>query len=285
MSFILLTVLCPLSFVIGIGASAIGVTAWMMLVPIMFVLFGFDLYLTIFISLLIDSCNALIMTVFAGQNNQLNMKAGLKLSVFAVAFVAVGIYLGTTFIPQNKELFKAPTIFINFLYGLGFIRRGFKMGRQESEIPTPATLPAADSQPASGTRKKFMRAASIYPAVILVGFQSGLIGIGGGMMYSIFLMLCLSFPTLLATGTAMLITLITTMVAATGIYYQIPAAIGLNQWHVIMVLAMALFSSIGTILGARIAYSLSLKKLNYLIASVIILAALIAMIQNMIIGS
>jgi hypothetical protein len=46
MSLLLLLAVIPLSFVIGTGASAIGVTAWMLLVPILFIVFGFDLYLT-----------------------------------------------------------------------------------------------------------------------------------------------------------------------------------------------------------------------------------------------
>ena len=75
-----MTIFIPLSFLIGIGASAIGVTAWMMLVPILFVLFGFDLYLTIFISLLVDCGNALIMLIIAGQNGKLSLKTGLGLS-------------------------------------------------------------------------------------------------------------------------------------------------------------------------------------------------------------
>ncbi len=284
MSFILLTVLAPLSFVIGIGASAIGVTAWMMLVPIMFVFFGIDLYLTLFISLLIDCGNALIMTVFANQNKQMSLKLGLMLSFFASIFVVVGIYVGTTFIPENKNLFKAPTIFMNFLFGLGFIRRGYKQGKLAAG-DSPAEGDPLKSVSVAGDRKPFMRTLFIYPAVFLVGFQSGLFGIGGGMLYSIFLMLFLVFPTLKATGTAMLITLVTTMIAATGIFFQIPIESGIGRQEVILILTMVLFSMVGTILGARIAYSLSLKKLNYLIATVIISASLIAFVQSLLINS
>ena len=174
---------------------------------------------------------------------------------------------------------------MNLLYGLGFIRRGYKVGKSPAGN-NPEEKPAfsADLVTKAKDWKQILRRVSILPAVMLVGFQSGLFGIGGGMMYSIFLMLCLSFPTLKATGTAMVITFSTTIIAALGIYYQIPANAGFDRRTLILLLMMIFCSMSGTILGARVAYSLSLRRLNYLIASVIILASLIALIQNLIIS-
>ena len=285
MSLFLLVVLVPLAFVIGIGASAIGVTAWFLMVPVLFVLFGFDLYLTLFISLSIDCGNALIMTVIAGQNQQLDLKQGLRLSLFASAVVILGVYLGTMFIPENKELFKSPSAFATFLFGLGFVRRGSKQGRLEADSHASVKDPVVSVLPVSGGHKWFSRATLLFPGVFSTGLQSGLFGIGGGMMYSIFLMFCRAYPTLKATGTAMLISLISTLIAGTGIFFQIPAAHNIDRQKIILILLLVLFSMIGTISGARIAYSLSLRKLNYLIASVIIFAASLAIIQGLIIGS
>lgn len=275
MSILLFSVLIPLCLVIGIGASAIGVTAWMILVPVLFVLFGFNIYVTLFTSLVVDCGNALIMTVYAHQNNQLDLKTGLKLTLVSSVIVLLGIYLGTAFIPENENMFKAPAVLVNIFFGLVFIRRGYKLGKQEEM----GSLPIRE-RPSSFT----LRAGLVYAAVIYVGFQTGLLGIGGGMMYAMSLMFFLSFSPLMATGTAMLISMLTTIIAATGIFFQIPIENCINRQGFILILTMVFFSMIGTILGARIAYSLSMKKLNYLIAGVIILAAVISFAQNLIVG-
>jgi uncharacterized protein len=283
MSVLLLIVVVLLSFVIGIGASAIGMTAWMLLVPILFVVFGFDLYLTLFISLLVDCGNALIMTIIAGQHRQLDIRMALKLSLIAAVAVSLGVALGTTFIPEHQGLFESPAVFVNMLFGLGFLRRGYRQGKSTAG-PSSADASAGVS-PVHHRPRPFLRAGFIFPAAFLVGLQSGLFGIGGGMLYSIFLLLCCAYSTLKATGTAMMITLFTTMIAATGIFFQIPATDAVDRQTVIVILSMMLFSMIGTILGARVAYALSLKRLNYLIAAVILSAATAALVQSLMIGA
>ena len=283
MSILLLTILVPLAFVIGIGASAIGITAWMLLVPILFVLFGFNLYLTIFISLLIDCGNALVMTIFASQNRQIDVRKGLKLSLVASIFVIIGVYLGTTFIPENEHLFKNPASFSTLLFALGFLRKGYKQGKLEA-VESEAEI--AGLAPTVSTRQEHsIRPHFIYPAVSVVGMQSGLLGIGGGMLYSVLLMFFSAFSTLKATGTAMLVTLLTTAISATGIFFQIPVEAGIDGPKVILLLFLVMISMTGTILGARIVYSLSLRKLNYLIGIVLMAAALVAFSQSLIIGS
>lgn len=279
MSIILFSVVVPLSFIIGIGASAIGVTAWMMLVPMLFVFFGFNLYLTLFISLMVDCGNALIMAVYAWQNGRLELKTGLKLSVLASLIVLPGIYLGTTFIPENEAMFKAPAVIGNLIFGAIFIRRGYRQGKQERSGET-AVQPVYENR-----GRKSLRELLIIPGIAFVAIQTGLFGIGGGMMYAIFLMFCLSFSTVKATGTAMLISFVTTIIAASGIYLQIPPEFAVDRRLLILILTMVLSSMVGTLLSARIVYSLSLRKLNYLIAVVIIVAAVIASVQNLIIST
>jgi len=279
MSFLLLGLLVPLAFLIGIGASAIGVTAWMMLVPMLYVFFGFDLYLTLFISLSVDCGNALIMAAYAWQNGQLELKTGLRLSFIAALIVLLGIYLGTSFIPENEGMFKSPAILVNLFFGVVFIRRGYRQGKLES-TPHPAVTPVYE-----GRGRKELRELLMYPAVFFVAVQTGLFGIGGGMMYAIFLMFCLSFSSLKATGTAMLISFLTTIIAATGVLFQIPPAAALDRQRVILMLSLVLASMVGTILSARIVYSLSLRKLNYMIAAVIIFAAVMAFVQNLLISA
>ncbi|MBT4637185.1 MAG: sulfite exporter TauE/SafE family protein [Deltaproteobacteria bacterium] len=279
MSILSLTILIPLTLIIGIGAAAIGATAWTMLVPVLFVLLGFNIYVTLFLSLLIDCVNALVMTVISARQQQLDVGQGLKLSVFGSVFVIMGIYLGTTFIPQNEEMFKSPTVVIILCIGLSFIRKGYRQGRLELEEDDPK--PHFRKSIEVNSKNSPFRRVLFFPAVFLVSFWSGLTGIGGGMLYSVFLMFFRGYQVLKATGTSMLLTFITTVFATSGIYLQIPAEHAINQQMALSALILVAVSVSGTVLGARVVYSLSLKKLNYLIGVVILTAALVAIIQRM----
>ena len=95
-----------MSLFIGIAASAIGFTAWPLVVPVLFILCGIDLYLTLFSSLLVDCANALVMTIIAKKNNCLDVRQGIRLAVFAVVWIVAGFSLGRFFIPGNDHLFR-----------------------------------------------------------------------------------------------------------------------------------------------------------------------------------
>ncbi len=279
MSILSLIVLVPLVLIIGIGAAAIGATAWTMLVPVLFVLLGLNIYVTLFFSLLIDCVNAFVMTVVAARQQQLDVRQGLKLSFFGSAFVILGIYLGTTFIPENEEMFKNPTVIFILCMGLSFIRKGYRQGKLEVE--EGSRNPLSGDPIDAGNKRSLFKKVLFYPAVFLTSFLSGLAGNGGGMLYSIFLMFFRGYQVLKATGTSMLLTFITTVIAASGIYLQIPAEHAIDKQMAVSALVLIVVSVIGTVLGARIVYSLSLTKLNYLIGVIILTAALVAIIQRM----
>src|SRR6056297_1536575 len=103
---ILVLLLIPLSVFVGICASAIGMTAWPLIVPLLFVFSGFNIYLTLFISLLMDCGNALVMMRVAGQRKLMDIKLGVRLALFALLWIAAGIFVGTFFIPENEEMFR-----------------------------------------------------------------------------------------------------------------------------------------------------------------------------------
>lgn len=255
-----------LSLFTGIAASAIAFTAWPLVVPVLFVLFGVDIYLTIFISLLIDCGNALVMTVVAARNGRLMIRKGLGLAGFALPWIFAGILIGRTFIPQNEDYFRGSAGYLVMMLGIVFIARGFK-----KTAPEPKNV---------STSRNSLRFLLLLAGVAIMAFQVGLVGIGGGMGYAIFLMLCLAYPVLTATGTAMLMTLVSTLFAAVLIFFQIPDT-GFD--HEIMRLGlpmMMLVSMAGTAIGTKIAYSVSEKKLNFFIGAIVIGAGLAAALHR-----
>jgi len=255
-----------MSLFTGIAASAIGFTAWPLVVPVLFVLFGVDIYLTIFISLLIDCGNAMVMTVIAARNGRVLVRQGLTLAAFALPWIFGGILIGKTFIPQNEDYFRGSAGYLIMLLGLFFIFRGFK---------TITTKPEEIKAP-----RQRLRFTLLLAGVGFMAFQVGLVGIGGGMGYAVFLMLCMSAPLLSATGTAMIMTLISAIFASVLIFFQIPDS---GFEHEIIGLGlplMILTSMAGVGIGSKIAYSVSEAKLNLFIGVVVVVAGLAASLHR-----
>ena len=113
-----------------------------------------------------------------------------------------------------------------------------------------------------------------------MALQVGLLGIGGGMGYAIFLMLCLSYSSFTATGTAMFMTVISTLVAAGWMVFRIPETGWDGDSIGWIIPGMILLSMAGTWLGAKLAYSFSEQKVNILIGIVVIAAGFMASLQR-----
>lgn len=266
---------------IGVAASAIGFTAWPLIVPILFILCGLDLYLTLFSSLLVDCGNSLVMTLIAAKHRQIDIRRGLLLAVFALIWIAGGIAFGKAFIPGNEDFFRGSAGIITIIIGILFILKGVKNKTATGRNPGPVkknSNPAAMNKADGGFRRYL-----IYCGVAMMAFQIGFFGIGGGMGYAIFLMLFLSYPILKATGTAMLMTFFSTLFAAGGIFFLIPDSAFVDSDAQLLIPMMVGVSMIGTAGGAKIAYSLTDRQINFLIGSVVIFAGLLASAQKFII--
>jgi uncharacterized membrane protein YfcA len=270
-------IFAPMSLFIGISASAIGYTAWSLLVPILFVGFGLDLYLSLFISLMVDCGNAVVMTIIGITKRQTDVTVGLKLAVLAGIFVIPGIYMGTGFLPRNAGLFRGTLGFMTMFIGFFFILRGYRAGRAEMTGTVDETIVEFGfvKRIINGVVKKMI----LHIGVAFTGVVTGLIGIGGGMNYSLLFMLFRSFGPRRAAGTAMLMTAVTTFLAAIGILLQVPDTVPMDSPTRIMTVIIVLMSMAGTWIGAKVAYALSETKINYLIGIVIILASTAVTIQ------
>jgi uncharacterized membrane protein YfcA len=270
-----IAIIIPLSLFIGVSASAIGATAWPLVVPVLFVFFGFDLYATLLTSLILDIGNALIMSAIAGYHRQIDYRRGLRLTAYAFVWIAAGVFLGTKLIPQNQELFRGSAGYVNLVLGALFIRRGFKARPR----PTVAGLEALPSTPGR------MRQGFLYAGIAMMAFHVGLFGIGGGMGFAVFLMACLSFPILKATGTAMFMTVFSALFAAIAFFFQLPEGVFVqSNMHWIALLMMSL-SAVGAIAGARVTYSLPIHRINFLVGGIIFTAGLLATFQSWILSA
>lgn len=254
------------------------------MVPVLFILCGFDLYLTLFSSLLVDCGNALVMTLIAAKYRQINIRRGLLLAVFALMWIAGGIVVGKLFIPGNEDFFRGSAGIMTIIIGTSFIIKGIKNKppRGSNSIPGDGPLTENNQADAGNKPEKGFRSYLIYAGVALMAFHIGFFGLGGGMGYAIFLMLFLSYPVLKATGTAMLITFCSTLFAACCFFFLIPES-AFSQLHVQWLIPMMVgLSMFGTFIGAKITYSLTERQINFLIGGVVIFAGILATAQKII---
>ncbi len=266
-------ILVPISIFIGFGASAIGFTAWPLIIPILFVLFGYNLYLAIFTSLAIDCGNALIMTAFSIKKRNVNLSESLIFVILALSCIVPAMYIGKQFIYLHENSFRGSTGFFIIFIGLLFICKGFKQIVSEE-----------NSLSDDKSNKYPIKNILIYPGVILMASMTGLIGVGGGMGYAALLILLLSYKTHNATGTAMLITLCTTFIAALFIFFEIPAQNLPDLQSTLTITQLILLSMLGTIVGAKVSYSIPEKQIFFFIGSLVIFAGVISAMQKFIIG-
>lgn len=230
--------------------------------------------------MLVDCGNALVMTLIAARHRQIDIRRGLLLAIFALIWIIGGIALGKALIPGNQDFFKGSAGIITIIIGILFIIKGVKnktaAGRNPGAIKEnthPATLNKTD-----GGFRRFL----IYVGVAMMAFHIGFFGIGGGMGYAISLMMFLSYPILKATGTAMLMTFCSTLFAAGGIFLQIPDSAFVDSDAQLLIPMMVGLSMLGTAVGAKIAYSLTERQINFLIGGVVIFAGLLASAQKFI---
>jgi len=218
------------------------------------------------------------MTLIAIRHGQIDVNKGLMLTGFALIWIVAGITLGTTFIPQHEDVFRGSAGFVTILIGFGFFIKGIKGTRQKRNKINDEKSHQNRKNTFSNAPK--YRQRFIYLGVAIMAFQVGLFGIGGGMGYAVFLMVCLSFPVFKATGTAMFMTFGSTFFAAFIIFFQIPAGAFAHPDVAFLMPIMIGMSMIGTYIGARIAYSLTESKINILIGSIVIFAGLLASAQK-----
>ena len=214
------------------------------------------------------------MTLIAAKHRQIDFQRGILLAVFALIWIVGGIVLGKAFISGNQDFFKGSAGIITIIIGILFIVKGVKNKTLKGSNTSPATLNKTDN----GGLRRYL----IYVGVALMAFHIGFFGIGGGMGYAISLMLFLSYPILKATGTAMLMTFCSTLVAAGGLFFLIPDTAFADSDAQVLIPMMVGLSMLGTAVGAKIAYSLTERQINFLIGGVVIFAGLLATAQKFI---
>ena len=263
----------PLTILIGITAATIGYTAWAIAVPLLFVGLGFPIFDALFISLAVDLVNSIILTIIYSKKDKVDFKNGIKYGLFAVLGSIIGVIIAVFLLLDNQDIFRGSVGYVFLILGVFFFYRAYNT-KKKSEDPEPVV---------EDNKKEFSSKARVSIMIIgsiFFGLLSGAIGIGGGSNFTLLFIFLFGAPygfdTLRSTGTGCFIMLCLSafLVVVFGILAtDIVAAI---PYLIVMVLS----STLGAIIGAKMAVNLKEWKLNVMIGVAIILAAIVGSIQT-----
>lgn len=246
-------------FLVGFSACAIGVSAWPFVVPIMLTFFEemkdkprIKLFDALYIAVLVDLANAILLTFFALRQKTINVRDGLYFGALAALPALPSAILSTRYLPQFEELLKQVSGYGLFGFGLIFAVRGLRMHarrlKQEGDEVEPllrrkGSRGSKSSQGSRGSLDDSDRRASITAtpkrlsssglpediarrgiarykiiicaaAVAAAGVFAGFVGFGNGMLFATAYIIFLDFEIERAAGTAMLSTAVLMSVVA-----------------------------------------------------------------------
>jgi uncharacterized membrane protein YfcA len=268
----LLILAIPIGILIGVGAGIVGLTAWPLLVPVFFVFGGVSLHESLLSSLLVDLVIAVILSVFYVRqpevkiDTNLGVKLGIVISVFSfLTLVAV-----FSLLEQYSGIFKSGSTLVTLLLGCVFLIQGIRMN-QGSRSKRLQDSPEDSSRFSANNRQQMIA----YGFCIGQGVLTGVLAIGGAMNIVIILAFVLGFPLLRAVGTAMVSTAITMAVIVSTYLFLL----GFTVTILHVTLAYMIIAGASCYVAVTRIQNTSEKKLRLLIGSVVIFAAVIAMIQ------
>jgi uncharacterized membrane protein YfcA len=223
--------LALLGIAVGCFGTLIGAGGAFLLAPILVLLYPNDSAATIAsISLAVVFCNALSGTIAYTRQRRTDVRAGLWFSATAIPGAVVGA-TAVRYIPREIFELILGVVLIAAAIFLLFARR-------------PPDAPATSGRDRLGPRVAYPRAIGLTLS-FFVGFVSGLLGIGGGIIHVLALVHALGFPVHVATATSHFV-LATT--AGAGTITHIATGAFHEGWR--RAIALALGAVIGAQLGA-----------------------------------
>ncbi|MGD9395421.1 MAG: sulfite exporter TauE/SafE family protein [Candidatus Thorarchaeota archaeon] len=266
----------PIGILIGFGAGIVGLTAWPIIVPLLFVIGGIPLHESLLSSLLIDLAIAVMLTIFyirqsdSGVNTQLGSRLGLVAGVVAMVTVIIAFPL----LEQYSDAFRGGSPFITLALGVVFLVQGIRMRNRHDRLDNSKEESKTSSL--SDSQKRNLS----YLLCVLIGFLTGAIAIGGAMNFVLVLVFLLGYPTFRAVGTAMVAT--TIMLALTVLSYLILLALSISTLPVVLLYICG--GVLSSYLAVTRAQYIPEMRLRILIGIVVIATAFFATVQVYLLG-
>lgn len=277
--WVFVLIFIPMALLIGVATASISFTAWNIVVPLVFVGFNFEIYNALFISILIDLVDSLILTIIYAKNKRVNFKDGWIWSIPTLIGALLSFYfISESFLTNNPEFLRGSIGYILLILGFFFILKGYK-GIKKSKVQTTDLSPTSENPPSQKkTMAKSLTILIVIAGMFVSGGLGGAVGIGNGTNFVLLLMIFIpGYDLAKATGTGCFLMFLLMIICAILFMGFVDFAF---LWPYILV--AIIFSSIGTTISAKYAVKLSKDKLTLMVGIVITVAALVGTIQAII---
>eukprot|EP01094_Clydonella_sp_ATCC50884_P018050 TRINITY_DN3266_c0_g1_i2.p1 TRINITY_DN3266_c0_g1~~TRINITY_DN3266_c0_g1_i2.p1 ORF type:complete len:323 (-),score=96.88 TRINITY_DN3266_c0_g1_i2:680-1648(-) len=311
-------IVAPLSLLIGVGAAAVGFTAWGILVPLCLDGFGMDVVHCVFLSSSVDVVNSALLSLWFLHRRRLNLFLVLAMGTPAMlSTVVVFLLFGRNFMDDYQMFFKGTTGFLVLIAAAAFWVKGFMDRRKRSLLasldvqegenddeegdgkrswpdvfwgPSQLLLFSGRCQSSQATSARLaVLYLSIQHIVIceIVGAVSALLGMGGGTIFV--LVLVIGFPHSIdivdATGTSVCI-MFMCMTSLWVCMVTTDQEVRDDLSNLLPEMSIAIASSVvGLLLGAWLLQRIPKSWLVFCIAAVITVVGSIATVQPLVLST
>jgi len=239
----------------GILTGMAGLTAAMVLTPILCGVCGWSGYDAVTLSLIANVPSAMVTCWTFYKNGNIEMKRGLPVAVVSFAGAIVGSYLGYLFSMVSENGISYFVIISNLFLAVKF----FMPAKPKKE-----NLTAAEERKA---KRKTLIALILG---FLIGIECGFMGSAGGALMLMVLTMVMGMDTKLAVGTS---SLVMTLVALTGAVSHV--AMG-AEVEVLPAIVVTVMCTIGAVGSARFANKVEEKILNRSAGIVLLVVSLVS---------
>lgn len=239
----------------GMGIGLAGLSAAAVVSPMLITFLGMEPYEAIGIALASDVLASAASAYTYGKSKNLDIKNGLIMMAFVLAFTFAGSY-AASFLP-DKTMGNF-SVFMTLIIGLKFLIKPITQAKERNINKT--------------AKQKAIQSAL---AGILVGFNCGFIGAGGGMMILLILTLVLGYELKTAIGTSVFIMTFTAFTGAVSHF-----AIKSSLPDIPTLLTCMAATLLAAKLSASLANKVSAKTLNRITGAVLTALGVIMIITQ-----
>lgn len=240
----------------GIGTGFAGMSAAVVITPMLVTFLGMDSYMAIGIALSSDVLASAISAYTYGKNKNLDIRNGLVMMASVLVFTMVGSFVSSLIPSTTMGNFS---IFMTLFLGIRFIVRPVMTTKLSME----------------GVSARIRIAESIICGAV-IGFICGFIGAGGGMMMLFILTTVLGYELKTAVGTSVFIMSFTALTGALSHF----AINGTPDWTVLIL--CVIFTFIWARIAAVIANKADPKTLNRMTGVILVVLGVAVLIFNLI---
>lgn len=245
----------------GVLTGMAGLTAAMVLTPILCGAFGWSGYDAVTLSLIANVPSAMVTSYTFYKNGNMDMKRGMPVALVSFVGAVAGSYLGYLFSQVSENGISYIVIISNLIMAIKFFLPTKNKEKKEN-------LTAAEERKA--------KAKTIIALVLgfLIGVECGFMGSAGGALMLMVLTMIMGMDTKLAVGTS---SMIMTLVALTGAVSHVAMGAAVDPIPGIVVTVMCTIGAVGS---AKFANKVDEKVLNITAGVVLILVSVVSWILS-----